>query len=350
MWDFASSRRCICLPSRVGLIWQSHRKSIGYHEQQNQLPALKETRTDLVGAHAHVLQNALRRLDKAFQAFFRRVQAGQKPGFPRFRSAHRYDSFTYPDPGATFQDGRLYLSKIGQVRIKLHRPLEGTVKTTTIKREGGKWYVFFAVEVEPKPLLLNERAIGIDVGLCFFATLSDGTEIPNPRYYQNAEGALRVAQRRVSRRKKGSNRRRKAVRLLQKAHCHVYHQRADFHHRLSRWLVEDFGLIVVEDLNVESLTPGLLSKYVHDAGWSNFIAKLTYKAANAGRQLVWVDPRGTSQTCLCGATVTKELSDREHVCRQCGLLASRDHVSAQVILQRALGHSVQASTECSNAA
>jgi putative transposase len=174
--------------------------------------------------------------------------------------------------------------------------------------------------------------MGLDVGLTAFATLADGTEINNPRYYQRAQAKLRLAQRRVTRRQRGGKNRCKAVLLLQKAHAKVKNQRADFHHKVARTLVNAYGVIAVEDLPIKGLASGMLAKSVHDAGWSSFIGKLAYKAAEAGRKLIEVDPRGTSQVCLCGAPVPKTLSRRWHQCPACGLSAARDHVSAQLIL------------------
>jgi putative transposase len=182
----------------------------------------------------------------------------------------------------------------------------------------------------------TEACTGIDVGLTAFATLADGTEVANPRYYKRAQAKLRLAQRRVARRKRGGKNRRKAVALLQKAHAKVKNQRTDFQHKVARTLVNTYGLIAVEDLNIKGLASGMLAKSVNDAGWSSFIDKLSYKAAEAGRQVVKVDARGTSQTCLCGAAVRKTLAQRWHQCPDCGLSAARDHVSAQLILRLGL--------------
>jgi len=174
------------------------------------------------------------------------------------------------------------------------------------------------------------------VGLNSFVALSDGREVPNPRYYRAAEARFRCAQRKVARRtNKRSNRRRKAVRELQRAHSRVTNQRRDFHHKLSHQLVNSYGLIAVEDLNVKGLAGGMLAKSVHDAGWNSFLQMLSYKAECAGRKLVKVNPRGTSQTCTCGARVPKTLANRWHACPACGLSAGRDVVSAQVIIQKA---------------
>jgi putative transposase len=324
--------------------YKLERKAISYSEQCVELTDVREADADVAGIYSQVTQDALRRLNKAFLGFFRRVKAKQTAGYPRFRSKSRYDSFTYPQSGFRLDGDKLHLAKIGSVRLRLSRPVEEKIKTCTIKRQPDGWFVIFTVEDEAHPLPQRSEQIGIDVGLLSFATLSDGTEVDNPRYYREAQKQLRIAQRKVSRRKKGSHRRRKAVQLLARVHQHVRNQRADFHHKISRWLVNEYGTIAVEDLNVKGLAGGMLARSVNDAGWSSFINMLTYKAEDAGRALVKVDPRGTSQTCTCGAHTPKDLSQRWHKCAECGLSQGRDHVSAQVILQRALGQSVLASS------
>ena len=318
--------------------WSSHRKSIHYVEQANQLPEIKAVREDVRAVHSQVLQNALRRIDKTFKAFFLRCQRGQVTGFPRFCSMSRYDSFTYPQAGFKL-NGRLSLSKIGDIKIKLHRPVKGEIKTLTIKRENGMWYACFSCIVEPEPLPANDKAVGLDVGLLAFVTLNDGTGIGNPRLFRKAQKRLRRAQRRVARRQKFSKRWKKAVRLVARIHRKVFNQRNDFQHKLSREIVNNYGLIFVEDLNVKGLSRGLLSKSVHDAGWAAFFQKLSYKAESAGRRFLPVDPRGTSQRCPCGEPNPKRLSDREHVCLKCGLVTTRDHATAMEILR--LGLSLQ---------
>ncbi len=333
----AASLYNAALQERIGA-WKTCRKSINYYDQANQLKAMRADGC-LTLANFSCCQDVLRRLDKTFKAFFARCKRGDKPGFPRYRSFRRYDSITFPSYGdgcRLLPNGKLRIQGAGHIKVKLHRPVEGLVKTVTVKREAGRWYVCFSVECDPQTLPASETAIGIDVGLNSFAVLSDGREVQNPRHYRNAEARFRCAQRKVARRKnKKSNRRRKAVRLLQRAHAHVRNQRADFQHKLSRQLVNEYGVIAVEDLNVKGLAAGMLAKSVCDAGWSMFVAMLLYKAASAGREVIQVDPRGTSQTCLCGQRVPKTLADRWHACPACGLSASRDHVSAQVILQRA---------------
>lgn len=325
--------------------WRLERKSIKLYDQTYQLKDIRAA-GDLGLPSYDIAHEVLTRVDKAFKAFFRRLkEKNGRAGFPRFRSSRRYDSLTHPHGGASCKivGGRkLKVFGVGLIRVKLHRPVEGKIKTLTIKREAGRWFAVFVCECEAKPLPICDARVGVDVGLAAFATLDDGTEIENPRYFKKAQAKLRRAQRRVARRKKGSNRRRKAVQLLQRIHAHVRNQRADFHHKISRRLVNGHGLIAVEDLNVKGLAASKLAKSVNDAGWSAFTFMLSYKAESAGRQLVKVDARGTSQRCPCGAAVPKDLSRRRHKCDACGLDVGRDHASAMEILR--LGLSLQAVT------
>lgn len=274
--------------------YQKNGVPLTYYDQANQLKEIRKA-GDSTLANFSSSQDILRRVDKVFQAFFR-------------------------------------LQGVGHVKVKLHRPVDGRIKTVTVQRECGKWYACFSVEVETIPLPTLDTSTGIDGGLTTFAMLTDGTEIDNPRYSRKAQARLRLAQRRVARRKRGGKNRRKAITLLQKAHAHVKHQRSNFQPQVARTLVNAHGIIAVEDLNIKGLASGMLAKSVNDAGWAAFIAKLRYKAAEAGRLLVQVNPRGTSQPCLCGTAVPKTLNDRWHECPDCGLSAARDHVSAQNIL------------------
>jgi putative transposase len=321
------------LEERIGA-YRICRKSINYYDQANQLKAMRADGC-LTLANFSCCQDVLRRVDKTFKAFFGRIKKGVKAGFPRFKPSRRYDCLTFPSfgDGCGLKGRRVRIQGVGEIKVKLHRPVEGKIKTVSIKREADRWFVVFSVECDSSPLPASQYTIGIDVGLTSFATLSDGSEIYNPRLYQEAQRRLRVAQRRVARRtSKRSNRRRKAVALLQRLHSHIHNQRSDFHHKTSRMLVNKYGLIVVEDLNIKGLASGMLAKSVNDAGWGIFLNQLAYKAASAGREFIQVDPRGTSQTCICGQRVPKTLRERWHSCPGCGLSAGRDHVSAQVIL------------------
>jgi putative transposase len=337
--------------------YRTHRLSLNYYTQANQLKEIRDN-GDLSLPNYHCAQNVLKRLDKAFRAFFGRIKKGQKPGFPRFKSVSRYHSITFPSHGDVnkllkpeLRKTHLRMQGVGDVKILLHRPIGGKIKTVSVKRESHHWYACFSVECEPKPLPALDKAIGIDVGLESFAVLSNGDRIPNPRWYREAQAKLRRAQRRVARRPdKRSHRRRKAILAIQKIHARTQRLRNEFQHKWSFWFIKNFGTIAIEDLNVRGLAGGMLSKSVQDVGWASFFSKIAYKAESAGRTLIKVNPSGTSQTCLCGTTVRKLLSDREHVCTRCGLVAPRDFVSAQVILQRARigpsSHNVEAVSSC----
>jgi putative transposase len=220
------------------------------------------------------------------------------------------------------------LSKIGNLKIKLYRPIAGEVKTLAMKQENGRWYACFSCLVDPEPLPENRDAVGIAMGLESFAVTSDGEIIDNPGWFRAAQKGLRRKQRHVSRCVQGSSGRRKACQLVAKLDRHVFHQRHDFQHKLSRELVNHYGFIAVEDLRVKGLAGGRLAKSVPDAAWSSFTAKLSYKAESADRLLVKVDARRTSQQCSCGAPLPKKLWDRKHHCILGGLNTSRDHASA----------------------
>jgi putative transposase len=317
------------------------------YEQEAELKDLRAAMADYAAIHSHVLQDVLARLNKTYQAFFRRIQAkkaGQTPGFPRFQGRNRYHSFTYKEygNGARFDNSFLVLSKIGRIAVRWSRPMEGTPKTVTISREADGWYVCVSCADVPLQLLapMGQEA-GIDLGLESFATLADGTMIHNPRCYRRAERRLKTAQRKVSRRKKGSKRRRKAVTLLAKAHLTVKRQRQDFQHKTALQLVRHYDVIYHEDLQTANMVKNHhLAKSIADAGWSGFLAILAAKAAYAGRRVVGVPPAYTSQTCSgCGAVVKKGLSVRWHSCPDCGTSLHRDHNAARNIER--LGQSLQ---------
>jgi putative transposase len=312
--------------------------SINYHAQAVQLPQIKQLREDVGAVYSQVLQDTLRRVDKTFDAFFRRVKKGETPGYPRFKSASRFDSFTYPQSGFRLDADKLHLSKIGSCRVRLSRPIQGTIKTCMIKREADGWYVIFAIEENQSRFFPKTGdAVGIDVGIENFATLSTGEVVENPEFLRESERELKTAQRRVSRRpNKRSNRRRKAVKLLAKKHQKIQRQRADFHHKTALNIVREFDAIAVEDLNVKGMVKNHhLAKSISDAGWSQFTSILTNKAESAGRQVVKVNPSYTSQDCSqCGHRVRKTLSTREHRCINCGFVAHRDHNAALNIRER----------------
>lgn len=311
--------------------WKTCRASVSFTMQSAQLSACKEADVSMRGVYSQVLQDVLHRVDKTYKAFFRRGS-----GFPRFKGKGWFDSFTYPQLGFSVAGSQLSLSKIGNVKIKLHRSLAGIAKTLTLKNECGRWYACFSCIVDAEPLPSNLDAVGIDVGLESFAVTSDATVIANPRWFRAAQKALRRKQRHVSRCAKGSGGWRRACRFVAQLHRHVFRQRNDFQHKLSRQLVNKYGFIAVEQLNVKGMARGILAKSVHDASWASFIAKLSYKAESADRLLMKVNASGTSQQCPCGNPVPKKLWDRVHNCKVCGLKTTRDHASALEILRRGL--------------
>jgi putative transposase len=327
-------------------------QTLTFAYQSAELPAVKAARPEYHAVFSQTLQGVLHRLDHAYQAFFRRVKAGEKPGFPRFQGQGRYDSFTYPQygNGAMIQYtggkwGTLTLTKLGTLKVRMHRPVQGQIKTVTIRRDGDRWFVNFSCLVDVAPLPPTETATGVDLGLLHFATLADGSTLENPRHLRRALKKLKKAQQHLSRCQKGKHRRVRAKREVARLHRKVRNQRADFYHKAARTLVNRYGTVVFEDLKIRNLVQNhSLALSISDAGWGQFVQCCVVKAASAGRQVLFVDPRYTSQTCSgCGAVRKKELSDRWHSCPDCQLELDRDHNAARNILrlgwsQRAHGH------------
>jgi putative transposase len=323
------------LLSQRKLAYQELDVSLSKYQQNMFLPLLKEERPSLTKVHSQVLQNIVDRLDKSFQAFFRRCRAGEKPGFPRFRGIHRYNSFCYPQSGFALFGKEVYLSKIGKIRIKMHRAVTGIVKTCTLKRTAsGEWDVCLSCEIDANPLLQQKEAIAIDVGLESFATFSNGEKIENPRFFKKGERNLAKAQRKLSKLEKGSKERRKAGKVVAKIHERIKNQRKDFCHKEARKIIDQYQYICVEDLNIKNMMEGsYLAKSIADASWNQFRQFLTYKAEEAGRKLGLVNPAYTSQKCSqCGHLEPKKLMERQHKCSQCGYTANRDFNAAQNIL------------------
>jgi putative transposase len=316
--------------------WQRAHVSVSRFHQEAELKEIRAAFPEYAAIHSHILQDVPARLDKTYQAFFRRIKAGEKAGFPRFKGRNRFHSFTFKEfgNGATLDNGFLVLSKIGRIAVHWSRPIQGTPKTITISREADGWYVAVScADVPIQSLPPTGQETGIDLGIEAFATLSNGTRIFSPGWHRKAERALKTAQRRVSRRKKGSNRRRKAVVLLAKAHQKVRRQRQDFHHKTALALVRQYDTIYHEDVQVANMVRNHhLAKSIADAGWRAFLAILTFKAASAGKRAQAVNPAYTSQTCSgCGVVVVKGLSVRWHACPDCGTSLHRDHNAAKNI-------------------
>jgi len=321
-------------------------KGVTYSQQWVHFRDLRNANPDTLGQlNATSVQQLLRRLDKAFVAFFRRLKAGETPGFPRFKGRDRFHSLEYRHgDGCKLRFGTrvmLYVQNVGEVKVKYHRPLpdDAAIKHVVIKRRASKWYVCLMLD-RPDPVIPEHTgpAVGIDMGLSHLLALSDGTLVENPRWLRHSLAQLRVAQRRMARRQKGSARRRKAAAQVARLHERVANQRRDFWHKLTRQLASTYSLIALEDLTLAFMTTNRhLALSAHDAGLAEFQQLLAYKAEEAGTQVVTVNPATTSQVCsACGVVTKKDLSVRVHVCPDCGLTLDRDVNAARNILMLAV--------------
>jgi putative transposase len=329
--------------------WEQEQRTVSYYESKARIPLLKAERPSLKSVHSQVLQNVTERVELAFQGFFRRVKTGENPGYPRFKGYGRYDSFTFTQSGFSItHDTCVVLSKIGNLKMVYHRPIKGKIKTCTVHRSApGKWYVSFSCEVEPERLPECPEQVGIDVGLKTFATLSDGTEIENPRFFRKEEKALAKVQRKHSKLAKGTPERRKHRKAVARVHERIAFHRDNFTHQESRKIVTTYGVICVEDLSVNRMVHNhCLAKSIADASWSAFFNQLSSKAEEAGRAFVKVNPAYTSQTCsTCGHRQKMPLSERVFNCPCCHVQHDRD-LNAAINIRglglQALGLSVEA--------
>lgn len=307
------------------------------------LTQLKKEHSELATLHSQAVQNISDRISKAYKNFFRRVKEKQKGkkgkvGFPRFKKF--VVSLTYPQSGFRLNGSRLRLTKVGNIPIIMHRPVEGIVKTLTIKySKSREWYATFITENGSGQFNPNGKlAVGVDLGLVNYATLSDGTVIQNMHFSKQNVARARRLQRRISRKIKGSKNRRNAVLKFARFSNHIAQQRHDFLHKLSHKLVNSYGLIAYEKLTVGNMVKNhRLAGAIQDAGWSRFASMLSYKAGKAGCQAVEVNSKNTSTTCSnCGAKRSMPLPTRTYECGKCGLKMGRDLNAARVILARGL--------------
>lgn len=341
--------------------------TVRYGDQSAQLKDIR--RADPVGQGRWSFssqQATLRRLDKAFAAFFRRVKAGQVPGYPRFKGSGWFDSVEWPrdrdgcrwdspDGGLT----RVYLRGVGHVRVHKHRREDGRVKTISVKREGRRWYVLLVCdEVPATPLPASGSAVGIDMGVASFLTTSEGVQVDNPRHLAASAGRLTDAQRALAKCKRRSNRRSKARERVATLHGKVRRQRLDHAHKTALWLVRHHGVIAHEDLRIANMTrsargtvevPGVnvaakagLNRSILDAGWGVFLSILAAKAESAGRTIIAVDPRNTSRTCPACGHCAKEnrVTQADFRCVACGHAAHADVVGASNVLRAGLARQV----------
>jgi putative transposase len=321
--------------------WDDEQKHIGYYESKRYITIWKQDKPELSEVHSHVLQDVSMRVDLALQAFFRRVRNGEEPGFPRFKGKNWYDSLTYFETGFKLKENMLWLSKIGDIKIWLHRPLEGIIKRLTIRRSSTeKWYVSFLVEDAPKNAMPDsEKAVGIDVGISNFAVFSDGTFVENQKYLAACEDRLKKAQSKKDKLPHKSPERKKAAKKVSHIYERLGNLRDNFAHQLSHKMINDYAIICLEDIDITNLIEKkpYMAKSVLDASWNRFRTYVTYKAESAGRKVVLVNPAYTSQMCSgCGSIVKKDLSERVHNCPKCGLVMDRDLNASKNILRLGL--------------
>jgi putative transposase len=328
-----------CLEQRIKA-YQRRKEAVSLYAQTALLTRWRSRIARLREVPAQFARDALRRVDRGMRAFFRRCAAGEKPGFPRFRSHRRYNTLEQLQPGKFLRKRTVFVPGIGEVRARGRFGVAGKQKGIRIVRRAHGWYAQILVEQATEVAAVEPvNVCGIDVGLESFAALDSGEKVGNPRPFRRAAKKLRAAQQRLCRRQKGSKRREKARRQVRRLHEKVARKRKGFAHRLSRELVNRFDALALEKLNVKRMVHGNLAKSIHDAAWSFFVWCVAYKAASAGKQCVLVDPRGTSQECpQCGTrSPKKELSERSHRCPACGLVLDRDVAAAVVIRDRAFG-------------
>ena len=331
LYNSALEHRIVC--------YKNFKHNVGYNEQATSLKSLREIDERFTECNFSSLQQTLRRLDKAYKAFFSRIKKGEKAGFPRFRGKDRFDTIQYGSfgDGCSIKNNKLRLQNIGEVKVKWHRPIEGKIKTIQITRKNGRYYACFFLDIIPKTLPKTGKSVGIDVGIESFLVTSDELYIDSPKYFRKSEKKLKTSQQTLSRRVKGSTRRQKAKYIVAMTHQKIANQRLDFLHKIARMIVNENDIIVVEKLQIQNMIKNRhLSKSIADAGWGMFLQILKYKAEEAGKRVIEVNPRGTSQECsVCGEIVKKNLSVRIHSCPYCSTVLNRDHNAAINILQKA---------------
>jgi putative transposase len=345
------------LKARSDAYEQEHR-SVSWYEQKRYLPELKRQRPWFKGVHSQVLQEVLKRLDKAFQAFFRRVKHGEIPGYPKFKKRGQWSSITYPQYSA-HPAASIVVPKLGNVKLIFHRnlPEDATVKTLTISKDGDKWFASFSfeqeVQVEPKEDL---PPVAIDLGLNDYVFASNGFRCSYPKALRKSQQRLKRLQRRFAKAKKRNREWYKLLKALQKTHFRVKCQRLDFLHKTANVVLKQTDCLIHEDLQIRNMLRRPKPKQdehgtylpngacrvkglhlsISDAAWGTFLNIVRYKVKEQGKHVIPVNPRNSTQECLCGQRVEKTLSNRVHDCPNCGLVENRDFVSSQILLRRGL--------------
>ncbi len=307
----------------------------GFYDQKKMLVELKHNDKHFKSIHSQVLQDVVLRLEKAYQAFFAGLSR-----YPKFRRSGRYNSFTYPQSGFKLEGDRIRLSTTGKVRVTLHRKVTGVIRRVTVIRDIDQWFVALLAEEAPSVVQSSsgDGKVGIDMGISNIMALSDGTMIDNPRFLNHSVEGIKSLQRQLSRKRRGSNNRKKVKLSLAKAWRKVRRQRDDFTHKLSDQLTKENKVIVFEDLKVGNMVKNhSLASAIMDSAWGKLRQLTAYKAERRGERVILVNPSGTSQKCSrCGEAVPKELSERVHDCPKCGLIMDRDVNAARNILKAGL--------------
>lgn len=320
--------------------WRRQRVSITRYMQQKELTELRAADPEWRAVPALVARSALIRSEHAFAGFFRRVSRGDVPGFPRFKSKQRYKSFDLP--GVTdvvrVRGASVQIPCMPPMKFKLYRPMLGTVRHVRITQVAAGWRIAFLCDLGSAPAKIPVRsAVGLDVGLENFVTLSTGEAVSNPRFLRSTAFALKQKEQSLSAKQRGSRSWFRAKLLIEKYYAALRNRRLDFSRKLVAHILSRFDLVVHEDLCIAQMVRGTMAKSIYDASWGVFLRSLALKAESAGKHVIAVDPSGTSQTCpACGTVAKKTLEEREHRCSSCGFSAHRDHAAAQVILGRGL--------------
>ena len=316
-----------------------------YHWQCKSLAAAKKDIPELASPHTHVLQQALRTLEASFVAMWERGH-----GFPRFKKSGRMRSFLFPQMGVNpVQGNKLKLPKIGTVKMRLSRPIpEGfELKQVRIVKKASGWFAMLCLQlgVSVPDAMPHGHSLGIDLGLLSFLATSDNETIARPKFFVDAQRKLKLLQKRVSSKIKGSNNWRKAQAKVSLLHEHISNTRIDFHFKTAHHLCNSAGMIFAEDLNLKAMSRGMLCKHTLDAGFGQFLNILKWVCSKRDVFFAKVDANFTSQTCPNCQTHTgkKDLNERVHSCPHCGYKTDRDVAAAQIVMQRgivAVGHTV----------
>jgi len=337
-------------------IYETHGATFTLYEQQKAFARIRKTNPFLARCNAYSLNLTLQRLEKAYQSFFRRCKTGGTPGFPKFRQVGQFNTISFgqnngylvtpPPDGERWGTLRLTQMIDGKkhhhnIRCKFHRPLPANAKQKqiSITREGNRWFLCISLEIPDEKPTCGKGSVGVDVGISKFATLSDGSELGDSKTLNANLARLRIANRALARKtNKRSNRRKKCREHLAAVHRKIRNTRRNVHENVAKKLVDDFGMIGVENLNVAGMLKNKkLARSIADAGWSQFVTVLESTATRRGAEVVAVPPYNTSQNCSgCGVKVPTSLSMRTHECPARGLELDRDENAAKNILALAL--------------